>query len=597
MKFIKFFVVVSLLLLNGCGSDDEKNEKSSVDETKEERASVDEVKEENSSQNSKKMTIKGKSTLAQAVVCLDSNKNAFCDEDEPQSTSDVIGKYLFEAEVKEGDIILSQGGFNLILLEENTQNLAVKASYIAKNEETNLNTLSSIIADSIEKDGSYENAKARIATKNGLDIALIEKNPIDLVEANENDKIFLTIRAIEERVLHPERVETKKQKLSLNKVESTNFIISEKEADDALWGHNVFSVSVDGGFVVALYGYIARYFKDTDTAFVFSSIGDKILQSGALTECYLFGSHCPPPSSPVSVDKNDSLSEELVTEDELMGVWRVHSNLRKQNYCVEISSFVFTIYRDGDGYKNFIDGRPLNEILDKENILIKERHNVIDFDEEERRLDIGSIGSYYVTKSDLVEDKLYFTNPQSYENITLTLRKHNSLDECISKRDNERQKNSEEFNATVQKIKNDFSKNAITRKKLNGIWYHKVIDEYNTYPAECLKINANDTIEYYSDEKSSFSDIKLDNKSPLGNIVEDKMFLYIANSLKENNTPTLFENIVSFDAYGIYTSKSNIDTIYLTSSVADVARSTKLLYIKLILQPNLESCIAKVNEQ
>jgi len=305
----------------------------------------------------------------------------------------------------------------------------------------------------------------------------------------------------------------------------------------------------------------------------------------------------------VFADENDSVSEELVLKEELLGVWKTNSNLKKENvstngervfqanpnYCIDISRFVFTTYKEG---------KYLADSFDTDNILIEKRDNLINFDEGYRLLDMGKSGTYYVTKSDVFEDKLYFNRPigntswTGPENKTLSLTKYNSLEACLSKRDEEKKQNIEDFNATIKKIKDDFSENTITREKLNGVWYHKVFEKYNTYSVECFRVNINDTIEHYSEEGSHINDLTFDKKSPSGTVVED----------------VIFSNIGEFGLSRVYTSKSNEDTLYLKSgvpdfskntivSVANIGISTKVQYEKLILQPNLESCIAKINEQ
>jgi len=302
MNIIKFSLLISLLLLSGCNSSSNENE------TKE----------------STKQYIVGKTTLSKGTICIDNNHNLQCDDFEPQTTSSEKGEYSFEAKVEDGSAILAQGGVNLVLLEDNS-NLIQKTSFHKKNILHNLNTLSTLVDNAMDKGLTYQEAKEKIAQKYHLKSDIIETNPLDLIEDENNKNIFLVTHRVEEYVLHLQDKKSvkKSQKSDLNG--TTNVIITEDDVDSALDGFDIFSFD--------LFSFKFKFTEYIIFAFTkINSISCDILSLGGLCTPYLENSR-----HVVKADENDSYSTDSLDISDLNGIWRT-----TDNYCIDFDMGFFT---------------------------------------------------------------------------------------------------------------------------------------------------------------------------------------------------------------------------------------------------------------
>ena len=376
MNITKTFIILALLLLNSCNSSSNKGEA---------------IQEDNTLQTT---TIKGSTSLSKSTVCIDENQDSICNEDEPQTASDKEGIYTlnYDGELADDAIILSQGGYNLNLLEENSAKLALKASFLKNHQKTNLNTLSTLIANNIEEGLTHQEAKDKIATKYHLNVNFIEHNPLELIGDENNKNIFLTIRAIENRVLHSQ---TKTTAQIQQKVENGNVIIEEEDADKALLGFDIFSFNLDD-FIQELSKQIFDSFVFT-TAFIANSTSyiTYVPCLLGLTSCQGYPEINTTAPTP---DENDSISQELVTRSELIGVWYGSKVGYNSKMCLDIG-YLDTINAYGE--ENSANYHAIIDTFDEENRLLKVR-----------QIYLTTLGhkSYSVYKSATIKDKIYLSS-------------------------------------------------------------------------------------------------------------------------------------------------------------------------------------------
>jgi len=369
MNITKTFIILALLLLNSCNSSSNKGEA---------------IQEDNTLQTT---TIKGSTSLSKSTVCIDENQDSICNEDEPQTASDKEGIYTlnYDGELADDAIILSQGGYNLNLLEENSAKLALKASFLKSHQKTNLNTLSTLITNNIEEGLTHQEAKDKIAKKYHLNVNFIEQNPLELIEDKNDKNIFLTIRAIENRVLHPQTKTTSKTQ---QKVENGNLIIEEEDADKALLGFDIFSFNLDN-FIQELSKQIFDSVVFT-TAFIANSTSyiTYVPCTLGLSICQGYPEINLATPTP---DKNDSISQELVTRSELTGIWY------GSRMCLEIGYFDTLIAYD----ERKVDYHAIIDTFDEENRILKVR-----------QIYLTTLGhkSYSVYKSATIKDKIYLSS-------------------------------------------------------------------------------------------------------------------------------------------------------------------------------------------
>ena len=96
--------LTTILALNSCGSADDDKSKTTKD---------------------KEVTtqVKGKTTLVDATVCVDENRDLVCNEGEIKTISNRKGEYslTYNGELKEGTTLLSLNGLNKMLLPQKTE--------------------------------------------------------------------------------------------------------------------------------------------------------------------------------------------------------------------------------------------------------------------------------------------------------------------------------------------------------------------------------------------------------------------------------------------------------------------------------------------
>ena len=214
--------------------------------------------------------LSGKATLANAEICIDTNNNYTCDEDEQSVQSDDDGSYELEYQTSEDSTqIIATGGFNLIMLEQNNKNLAFSASLQSADETININTLTTLVVQDMQSGSSYEEAIANIATRYTLDESLITQDPLDTLSNEHTQSHFLTIRAIQENYL------TANLSSALSSDAGTTHVITAEDADAALVDTNIFDFDIEAylmqladiirGFFIDLLGYFGLSLEDNTT--------------------------------------------------------------------------------------------------------------------------------------------------------------------------------------------------------------------------------------------------------------------------------------------------------------------------------------------
>jgi len=149
----------TLLFLSGCGNSEDAPQKKPP-------VTID--------PDSSSVQLSGKATLASdaktsTVVCLDTNRNLQCDQDEPATSTDQEGYYSFEIEgtVDNGTLIIVKKGLAIIpfpdkdnVSELDARSLRYYKAYQAEHSEQNINVLSTLIANNLmdNGDGNYQEA-------------------------------------------------------------------------------------------------------------------------------------------------------------------------------------------------------------------------------------------------------------------------------------------------------------------------------------------------------------------------------------------------------------------------------------------------------
>jgi len=196
----------------------------------------DEAEHTSNSKQSKEVTISGNTTLAEATVCLDVNKNNQCDTNEEKTLSSKSGAYFLtvnEEEIDDDISILVSGGYNLILLQDNDKML-LKAAYQKEAVTTNITTLTTLVALRVEDNYTYDEAVILTASRYNLDPELIELNPLVTIHNSETEVHFLTIRAMEDYLINVKPTQASETNQSPQKSSSGYFYISFDEADESL---------------------------------------------------------------------------------------------------------------------------------------------------------------------------------------------------------------------------------------------------------------------------------------------------------------------------------------------------------------------------
>ncbi len=212
------------LLLSGC-NDTDVNEKA--------------VESDNTQ---KSVELRGSSTLAQALICLDENSDYQCSTGEISTRSQEDGSYTLElaASPQDGTNLIATEGINLILLEESPEGHALLSPYHEGEMEVNINTLTTLVSLAMRDGESYEEAITHVASRYNLEEKLISKHPLDSVNKEETQIHFQTIFAMEEYQLH-----VLKEKASLLRSGGWDLdYISFDEADASMSYFDVLLVNV-----------------------------------------------------------------------------------------------------------------------------------------------------------------------------------------------------------------------------------------------------------------------------------------------------------------------------------------------------------------
>jgi len=144
--------------------------------------------------NNKNVTISGSTTLSsgfksetKATVCLDENSNQKCDEHETTVQTDEQGQYTLELnhEVKDGALLIADGGLSRLPREVNSSNLNTLTlyKYYASDEGSqNINPMSTIIVNDLlaNTSSNYDDTISDIANKYNFNEDRLLDDPIDV---------------------------------------------------------------------------------------------------------------------------------------------------------------------------------------------------------------------------------------------------------------------------------------------------------------------------------------------------------------------------------------------------------------------------------
>ena len=189
MKINYILLLCSTFIILGCGNEENNNKKSPIQTL---------------------TKISGVSTLGNATICIDSNSDNSCNQNETSTKSQADGSYKLETtqRLSQGTHIIAYEGDNLILLESNNTKLLLISPYDEKQRELNLNTLITLVSVVMKEGKSYDEAVEFVAQRYELDSALITQNPLETVKKENTQRHFQTINVIEERFVHKKQNKT-----------------------------------------------------------------------------------------------------------------------------------------------------------------------------------------------------------------------------------------------------------------------------------------------------------------------------------------------------------------------------------------------------
>jgi len=232
---ILFSIISATLLLSGCGSSEQ-------DETN------------TFTQSEQSFELKGVTTLSKATVCVDTNSNKSCDDNEQSTITNNEGEFSFQlaSPLHEGETILSTGGHNLILDEKNDAGMKLMSSYHNTKETLNITTLTTLVALAVENGQDYNDAIEYVANRFNIESSLVDANPLQTVQ-NENTQIhFLTIAAMEKYFLHIDETEDSSKSAPRKAGGWNTGFISYDKADSALDYFDIFSKNVQTAFMMVV---------------------------------------------------------------------------------------------------------------------------------------------------------------------------------------------------------------------------------------------------------------------------------------------------------------------------------------------------------
>ncbi len=141
-------------------------------------------------------TISGSTTLSsgfksetKATVCLDENNDQECNEDEVSTQTDEHGQYtlVLDHEVKDGALLIAEGGLSRLPRDVNSSNVNTLALYKyyssdEGNNAQNINPMSTVIVNDLIDNNSidYKDTLSNIANKYDFDEDRLLDDPIDV---------------------------------------------------------------------------------------------------------------------------------------------------------------------------------------------------------------------------------------------------------------------------------------------------------------------------------------------------------------------------------------------------------------------------------
>ena len=293
MKFYTFILLYLIILLNSCGTSNDKSNKQNA-------------------LNQEKLThIKGKSTLFNATICIDENSDLICNKDEIKTSSSLSGDYnlTYEGELKEGTILLAINGLNSMLLPQKKEDSVItESASFSKNKVSNdINVFSSLIENSMRIEGlTYTEAVDNWAKEYKLDAKFIDTDPIYLASKRLDLNIINIARTIEAK-FEEERL----QKEKLNKKTFLKpFEIYDDNGDISFIGIVKYPYDViELSLVLLVFGDFSKIYHNTEN-FLLCKI------EGSCTYDPLDNIKNPTPQ------EGDSLNEAYITKDEITNnVW------------------------------------------------------------------------------------------------------------------------------------------------------------------------------------------------------------------------------------------------------------------------------------
>jgi len=360
MPYSKYLSIslISLVALAGCSSSTENSQSST--------------------------TVSGTTTLSKAIVCVDENRDNQCNDSETKVQANDEGNYTlkYSGKLAENSSLLAQDGHNLILEKQNL-NLRLKAAYNSEDSTTDINTMSTLIANSIENGSSHSEAKNRIAQKYNLSLDIVDSDPIELLNDDSTQVLFLTTRAIENGVSNSSKF----------RADANATVITEGDADSALDGIDIFDFDLD-----AFINRLSEYFD---------------YLKGIFSDYY-----CELTGSCDDFNISKDLDSAIVTREALNGVWYLELEGNAES-CVEMDAsnnynLSQTMYE--------VDGTDINETFNF-TFAYTETDNALQvtFDPE-------TTFDYKVNNSKTIDNTMYFYFDGNSEFYTLSA--YNSIETC-----------------------------------------------------------------------------------------------------------------------------------------------------------------------
>ncbi len=200
----------------------------------------------------KRVSVRGSSSLSKATVCIDLNRDHTCQESEVSTTSAEDGSYelTYVEEGAQDALLLAEYGFNLITLQENSNNMVLLGS-LDKNASHNINTFTTLIEEAIQNDLSYSDAKKYVASRFNLDEMYIDKDPLTLLEETQTKDYFLTLRTIEDQQTQEsnsvdEYIRSFQKGAPLRSVALNSSIISMDKAVETVNNSDIYDFDLEG---------------------------------------------------------------------------------------------------------------------------------------------------------------------------------------------------------------------------------------------------------------------------------------------------------------------------------------------------------------